>query len=215
MAHPRRRAMVERLREHLPDAAVAWDEIDLEWDTARRALLAYDPGSRYHLVIQDDAILASRFLEAVELITDQVTDQPVGLYVGRCRPRKRLVQKAVHHAIASGSPWIEAPGGPWWGVAIAVPTAIIPSLVAWCDHDLHRLYDVKVTRYFKAAGLFARYPIPSPVDHDPEVPSLIESQPGNRRAWAFLGDGDPSAIDWSRPPVRVDVAGRLHVPTPA
>lgn len=215
MAHPRRRAMVNRLVERLPDAAVVWDERGEEWDTGRRALLAYDPAARYHLVVQDDAILSARFLEAVALITDQVEDQPVGLYVGRCRPRRRLVQKAVHHAIASGSPWLEAPGGPWWGVAIAVPVAVIPSLVAFADLDGHRYYDVRVTRFFKRAGTWARYPIPSPVDHDPDVPSLIDSQPGNRRAWRFLGDADPAAIDWSRPPVRVDVAGRLHVPAPA
>lgn len=213
MAHPSRRAMADALAERL-DAPIVWDRRSNEWDTGRRALLEYDPTAEYHAVVQDDAIVPDRFREALDLVTDHAEGHPLGLYVGRVRPYARLVKLAVAAAERAGSPWLEA-GGPWWGVGVAFPVAVIPALVAWCDLSTHPYYDNRLRAFVKQSGLWCRYPIPSLVDHDPGLPSLVDYGGGNRCAHRYIGDADPASIDWTREPVRVNQRGRLVVPTTA
>lgn len=211
MAHPSRRDLAEPLARRL-DAPIVWDRNGVEWETGREALLAYESDADWHVVVQDDAIVPARFREALECVTAPLEpEQPLGLYVGRCRPRARMVTKAVRAAIDSSSPWIEA-GGPWWGVAVCLPTQSIPALVASADLYRSRFYDRRVGEFFRLAGRWCRYPIPSLVDHDPDLPSLVDSGGGNRRAHVYIGDRDPRSIDWSRAPVKIDLRGRILVP---
>ena len=62
---------------------MVWDEINSMWDTARRALLSFDPKATYHVIVDDDALPADGFLEAVERAT-KALPQPtlLGLFVG-------------------------------------------------------------------------------------------------------------------------------------
>lgn len=211
MAHPERRELAEALSSRL-DAPVEWDRGAGEWDTGRRALLAYERSADWHVVVQDDAIVPERFTEAVELVLSHAVELSVGLYVGRCRPAGRLVTKTVLKAHESGSTWLEMPG-PWWGVAVAFPTAWIPALVAWCDLSTHPFYDARLARWTKTNGMRCRYPIPSLADHDPDRPSLLDIGGGDRRAHDYIGERDPAAFDWSRAPVTVDLRGRILVPS--
>jgi hypothetical protein len=211
MAHPSRRALVARKRPLLPDAPIVWDEGEGEWATGRRALLSYDPRAEYHAVIQDDAILPARFMEALELVVSHAHGHPVGLYLGRCRPAGRLMVKVIRAAHEAGATWVEMAGGPWWGVGMALPTPTIPGMVAAADLFTHPLYDARIKVAYKRAGVWARYPVPSLLDHDPELPSLLDAQGGDRRAHDFIGSRDPRSFDWSGPVVRVDLRGRVSV----
>lgn len=212
MAHPSRGELVGHLMNALGlPARVIYDESNNEWDTGRRALLAYDPEAEWHTVIQDDAILADRFVEALELATAHADGHPLGLYLGRVRPMPRVYSKAVEVAERHGSPWIQH-YGPRWGVGICLPTRYIPALVASADLYRHPHYDARVSRFFKMSNVWARYTVPSLVDHDPTIPSLLDSKGGDRRAYRFLGAGDPSAIDWQAPPVVLDRRGYVTVP---
>jgi hypothetical protein len=215
MAHPARAPLVEPLLRKLGrEAALVWDEGRGEWDTGRRSLLAYDPAAEWHAVIQDDAILSDRFVEALELVTANAGEHPLGLYFGRVRPNPRVMSRAVDVAEHRGSPWIEWQG-PRWGVAICLPTRYIPALVASADLYRHPHYDARVSRFFKMANVTARYPVPSLVDHDPTIPSLLDSAGGDRRAYRFLGADDPNAIDWEADPVVIDRRGYISIPARA
>ena len=121
--------------------------------------------------------------------------------------------RAVEAAERAGTPWVEW-YGPRWGVAVCLPTHFIPALVAAADEYRHPHYDARLARFFKVANVWARYPVPSLVDHDPSVPSLIDSAGGDRRAYRFMLDDDPTAIDWRRDPVVVDRRGYLTLPAP-
>lgn len=210
MAHPSRRELAEPLAERL-EAPIVYDEKGVEWDTGRRALLAYDPAADWHAVIQDDAILATHFEPALWAACGAAGEHPLGLYLGRVRPQPRTYSRAVTMALEHGTPWVEAVG-PRWGVGIAIPTRFIPALVAQADLYSHPHYDARVTRFFKMANVYARYPIPSLVDHDPTRPSLLDSGGGERRAYSFLGARDPAELDWQADPVKVDARGRVVVP---
>jgi hypothetical protein len=164
MAHPSRGHLVGPLMDRLGVAArVIYDQGKGEWDTGRRALLAYDVEAEWHAVIQDDAILADRFVDALELVTAHAGEHPLGLYCGQVRPMPRVYSRAVAHAEKIGSPWLEH-YGPRWGVAICLPTRFIPALVASADLYRHPHYDARVTRFFRMANVWARYPLPS-LDH--------------------------------------------------
>jgi hypothetical protein len=206
MAHPARRPFVDELRDQLGDIPVIWDEKQDRWDTGRRALLAHlETGAKWGLTIQDDAIPCKHLLTACRKAARAAGERPVGLYVGKVRPHQHTVTPAVRRARREGTPWIEMEG-PWWGVAIIVPTVHIPELVRWGDRNRRVAnYDRRTAAWYAGQGIKCWYTVPSLVDHRSvdENPSLIPGRTGNRRAHYFVGDGDPRQIDWTIPPLRV------------
>lgn len=213
MAHPSRSKFITALERKLAGVEVVLDQRNDRWDTGRRSLLAYDPAATHHLVVQDDAILCRDFLAGAELVAAAAgTERPVGLYIGKVRPHATTVTPAVQHALTVGAPWLEMEG-PWWGVALIVPTQHIDELVAWGDQRPRiKNYDRRITAFYAAQGIDCWYTIPSLVDHRPvaENPSLIEGRTGNRQAHVFLGRRSPLKIDWSRPPVRLNAPARFR-----
>jgi len=219
MAHRRREHFVERLVAQMPGADVTWDEREDRWDTGRRAMLAYDPAAAWRLVVQDDALLCRDFLPGVEKALACVPpDNPVSFYAGRVRPAAAFVAEMCDAAVREGRSWF-AMKGPWWGVAIAIPTKHIPAMVEWCDQrsDIAN-YDRRISRYFESAGLDCWYSVPSLVDHriGSENPSLIphRSSSDNRVAYRFIGDASPLDVNWATEPVRAlppskPLSGRL------
>jgi hypothetical protein len=65
------------------------------------------------------------------------------------------------------------------------------------------------------ANVWTRYPLPSLVDHDPGIPSLLDSAGGDRRAYRFMADTDPAAYDWKADPVVIDRRGYVSIPARA
>lgn len=210
MGHRSRMPFIRGLQEKLPDAELVLDRHNDRWDTGRRSLLAFDPAARWHVIVQDDAILCRDFLAGCEKAAQAAGDRPVGLYTGRVRPHAHTVTPAVKRALKLKRPWLEMEG-PWWGVGIILPTACIPELVAWGDaHPRIANYDRRIAAYFAKLRIDCWYTVPSLVDHRPvaENPSLVEGRTGNRTAHAFIGDGSPLDIDWSLPPVRLNATFR-------
>lgn len=202
MAHPSRAAFVEELTPQLPGAEVVWDERNDRWDTGRRSLLAYDSRASHHVVVQDDAILCTDFLAGVEAAVAFSGENPVGLYTGRVRPHQATITPAVKGALAAGAPFLVAPG-PYWGVALAIPTAHIDELVAWGDENPQiKNYDRRIGAWYdRVKSLECWYTVPSLVDHRPvkENPSLVKGRIGNRRAHRFCR-GSALDVDWAAPP---------------
>lgn len=203
MGHPKRQRFIDELIEQLPERTeVVLDRCNDRWETGRRSLLAFDPAATHHLVIQDDAVLGRDCIEAAALAASAAGERPVALYTGKARPHQGIVAPAVKHALRVGSPWISM-GGPWWGVAIVLPTAHIPGVVEWGDkHPKIKNYDLRIARWYQGQGIDCWYTVPSLVDHREvaENPSLISGRTGNRQAHCFIGERSALEIDWSRPP---------------
>lgn len=200
MAHRRRETFIPPLLAALDrDANVAWDAGDNDrWSTGRRAMLAYGPGSDYHLVLQDDALVCRDLVAGVERALDHVpTGSPVSLYCGRVRPFREMISALVG-AAGPGTSWLSM-GQIHWGVGIVMPTAVIDDMVAWCDRQANiENYDLRISRWVETQGLTVYYPWPSLVDHR-DSPSLVPGRgSGGRRAHRFLG-ADVSALgcDWA------------------
>lgn len=179
------------------DPPVIWDRHGDRWDTGRRALLAYDPSCTHHLVVQDDAVVCRDLVAgAAEAITATPGDVPVGLYMGRTRPRRAMVDRAVREAERKQSPWAVM-HGPLWGVAVVIPTRHIPALVGWCDERTSPNYDSRMAEWFRNRFL-CWYTVPSLVDHHPDEPSLVPGRTAaNRFAHRFIGENASALdVDW-------------------
>lgn len=203
MAHPSRADAVERLlpRLSLDPALVAWDRKNDRWDTGRRAWEMHDPHAEFHLVVQDDALVAKDLLAGVAKATEFLPQDAIAsLYVGTRRPLAFKVEKAVQHARSLKPSWIVMPGLNW-GVAILVPTSQIEQMLVWCDKQDYPNYDRRIGRYFVDVKRWHTWCTwPSLVDHS-DGESLCGHGEG-RKAHHFVGE-DTSAlgVDFSRPPI--------------
>jgi len=204
MAHRARERHIPYLQAKMGGGIqVVWDEKNNRWDTGRRSMLAFEPDSTHHLVVQDDALLCDDLIPAMKVALRYVPDNPVALYAGAVRPRAVEVERRMQLARGSSVNWFQMEG-PWWGVAIAVPTKFIPEMVKYCD-GLTAIdnYDMRLSRYFGARRIKCFYTVPSLVNHriGREEPSLVPGR-GNmsgRVAKHFIGE-DVSAltVDWSK-----------------
>lgn len=179
MAHPKRKLEANKLYKELmqyqfSDVYIVWDRLNNEWDTGRRALEGGKVlGSDWHLVIQDDAILTPCFYEnLLGVIEAMPIKSIVSLYTGRVRPLPERVEKAV----------ARAPEGSFithymmmWGVAVLLQSKHIGDLLDFIDNPkfAQDKYDIKLGRFYLANALPIYYSMPSLVDHNDSIGSLI------------------------------------------
>lgn len=204
MAHPERARFIPDLLKQMPgETEVVWDRENDRWDTGRRALLSYDPDADWHLVVQDDAILCRDFMAGVVYALTPLQELtegiPVSFYTGKTRPYGEAIRRAVIEAQRMERNWL-ALRGPLWGVAVALPTPVIDEMVETCDEYEIPNYDMRMAEWFHDRGKPCFYSVPSLVDHrvGEANPSLVPDRGASpaRTAHMFLGDEDPTAIDW-------------------
>jgi hypothetical protein len=203
MAHPRREALVMKLALALGDGTrVVWDQRGDEWDTGRRAWGTYDHSADWHMVAQDDAVacedLPAGLAKALEHVPAEAV---VSLYTGTVRPERRRVADAAARAETANAAWIVMPDVKW-GVALAVPAAVIPDMLAHGDRRKSSVYDWNLRSYFHdVLGWPVWCTWPSLVDHRHDEPGIVRHQippSGPRVAHRFLGrHASALDVDWS------------------
>jgi hypothetical protein len=207
MAHPDRAAQVDELRARLGTAVpVAWDfegvpgrDPERVWRTARRGWELHNPRADWHLLLQDDAIVAPDLLPALEVGLKHVPERAVvSLYIGTGRPLAPLWERLGGRADLEGAAWIVG-ARLMWGVAIVVPTRMIGDLLDYGDKQRGIPDDMRAGRWARQRRYEAWFPWPSLVDH-PDGQSLVGHGSG-RKALKYIGD---SALTWdpSGPVVR-------------
>jgi len=207
MAHPKRSRYVPDLERQLPGATVVWDKINNRWDTGRRSMAAYDPEADWHLVVQDDAILCDDFLAGAQAALGHAPEVPVSFYTGKTRPYAVEVLRAVQQVQRQRASWL-AMRGPLWGVAVAMPVALIPGMLDACEDLDVPNYDMRMSEHFDRIGLECWYTIPSLADHrtGPDNPSLVQDRGSSpkRSAHFYIGNANRSAldVDWDTEPLR-------------
>jgi hypothetical protein len=198
MAHPKRWAFVEELKEKLHDPYVVWDDGSNDrWSTGRRAMLSYNEEATHQLVIQDDALVCSDLVAGLERALEHVPEgSPVCLYVGRVRPSYERMKVAAKECARVKASWLVMDGINW-GVGVCVPTSCIEEMVQESDKVQVSNYDSRMSGYFTRRNIPVYYTWPSLVDHR-DSPSLVEGRGGKRHAFWFVGE-DQSAlsVDWS------------------
>ncbi len=175
MAHPKRQDRARELHIELmqypfADTSITFDEVNEEWHTGKRALLAGVGKGDFHVVIQDDAILTPDFYENIENAIKALDIKTIfSLYTGTSRPLGRRVKAAVD----------KSPDGSWlrhhqlfWGVGIVIPTDHILPMLEFVE-DIQLQYDNKIGEFYCQNGLPVYYCIPSLVDHDDAAGSLL------------------------------------------
>ena len=201
MAHPKRAGMVDELVGWLDrPAEVVWDRINDRHDTGARAMEAFDPAATHHLVVQDDVVPCRDLIAGAERALEHVPDgAPASLYVGKVRPFRPEVERAVKRAKGSAS-WIVM-RGIYWGPAIIVPTGIIPEMVGWFRSpkgEQVQNYDRRISSWFARHGgnPGCWYSWPSLVDHRGHE-SLVRDSDVRRNCHLFAGEGVSAlGIDW-------------------
>lgn len=181
MAHPRRKALAEALALELKkysfmNVSVSYDSSDAsthqdEWNNGKRAMLAGADRGDWHCVIQDDAILSPNFYEnLVGAIENVPTKSLISLYTGKPRPLGKRVQTAVNKV--NDETWLSY----WllmWGVGLLIPSSHIEHMVEFVD-DRTEPYDTRIGIFYQRNRLPVYYTMPSLVDHNDHLGSLLE-----------------------------------------
>jgi len=179
---PTREHLVKKIQNILGDIPVSYDTGKGIWDNRVKSMLMFDPNCEFHCVLQDDAIPCEDFYNEVDKI---VTEQKAySLYFGNRKNMQDIGLKAIENGGVEMD-WLS------WGVAIVLPTKIIPSLIKYWEgkRSLLKNDDTRIARYLKEIGMNVYYPIPSLVEHNHLEKSIIDptGEHKNRKAFKFKG----------------------------
>jgi len=199
MAHPKRKKQAEALEREIrqyPFAApqIIYDEINEEWHTGKRALRYGVGKGDWHVVIQDDAILTPDFYQNVQGAINAVPDKTIfSLYTGTSRPLGKRVAAAV--AKANDGSWLQS-HQLFWGVGIVIPESQIEPVLEFVE-NIQLQYDNKIGEFYCQNAIPVYYCMPSLVDHDDDLGSLLGhgvSNPEPRRAHRLA----VGRVNWTR-----------------
>ncbi len=206
MAHPDRSLQVARLRESLQHPSrVAFDmdgqpsrDPERIWSTARRAWEMHDTDADWHVLLQDDAVVAANLMEELPHALAHVPrDAVVSLYLGTGRPLAGAWGQVVKEAREVNASWITAPR-PMWGVGLVMPTHLIAGMVRYCNTQRGIPDDMRLGRWVQRSKLETWYTWPCLVDH-PDGASLVGHGAG-RTAHCFRSDA--RGCVWDGPVVK-------------
>lgn len=161
MAHPKRKAWAEELSKKLFNSEIVYDEKNNVWDTCRRSWLAIDKRADYGIVIQDDAILCSEFIDKLAYnLFELDKDYVVSLYSGKQAAVhiKKALENNKDHFI---NEFI------FNEIALAMKTEFIHEMISFCDNTETKT-DHEISNWAKKKGLKIYNTIPSLVDHRDE-----------------------------------------------
>lgn len=210
-AHPDRADLVAGIRHRLtpPGVAglmheipVAWDKegppngnADRGWRTARAAWMLHDPDADWHLVLQDDAVPCIDLEESLERALEHVpADAVVSAYLGRGGGNGYRWGSIVADAERLGASWVRS-SKLSWGVAIILPTKLIPDMIEHCDRRHGVTDDMRIAGWAEKRHAEVWYPFPSLVDHRAGQ-SLTKHRAPNRVAWRHH-QGSALELNWS------------------
>ena len=176
MAVPERKAWAEELSLKL-DAPISWDVDRVIWNTCKGAWKLHNPEAKYHLVVQDDAIVcddfrneAERFILETEKREGADITHAFYFYYGNHNGFKTL--KEEQDAIQNG--YLLKTHG-MNGVAICMPTSLVAGLIQFGDSYGPWQDDEKISQFLKLTNAKVWVPFPTLVDHrrKAENPSII------------------------------------------
>ncbi len=180
MAHPDRDEQANelvKLLKTMPFFSVwlSFDMNDNEWMNGRRCVqwgATTEGQTDWHVVIQDDAIISVNFFDNLVRALESVPRKSlVSLYTGTVRPEQERVVQSLYLAGRENASWLSS-NSLYWGVAVAIPTDDIESLLEKVEGSILP-YDRRLGSYFASKYRCVYYTVPSLVDHDHTLPSIV------------------------------------------
>ena len=184
MAHESRINRIDYLLETLGDVPVFMDYGKIgepgnlgPWGNAKRAWAAFDPKADFHMVVQDDVVFGKQFVQRLRgLLEKHGKEYAYCLFAnGNGRKKddefltalKRPQGVIMHKELYSG-------------LTVLLPTGIIKKMIPFADkaeYDRGRGTwlddDARISEYLKHIEMKVIYPIPSLVNHNKKLNSLI------------------------------------------
>ncbi len=207
MAHPLRTQQMHALLGNLP-LLTTWAHLaDIDtpgdvWGTARRAwgqTGEADMRRDWHVVLQDDAILADDFVEAARAaLSARGSEDCVVSFFSFADSTKKT----------SGR-WLELTGNTLYAVALAMPVRLVRPMLDWThEHEARgertlgwgaspktRHDDKRILDWAKAHKYSCYVTVPNIVDHDPG-PSIANPKSRPRVSANFMRVG-AARLDWT------------------
>lgn len=179
MAHPRRAEFFDYLKSKLGDVPFAIDDGCGLIKNCRNAWALYDLTADYHCVIQDDAIICENFYNRAIEVLEKAEGLPVSfIHISPISYQKFKADRekfgAIKHLGLGG------------GVALCLPTKLIPEMLAHYDADNVTMDDHRIGRFTISKNLMWYFPIPSLVDHRTGNASICNPKPSANRANEYI-----------------------------
>lgn len=210
-AHPSRTEMAVSLADDI-GASITWDPdpdgFPSAWRTYRHALESRPTGITNLGIIQDDATPCRGFTKAVSRAVRARPDRLIALFVsGQARDHAAELWAAGKR----GDDWALLRSDRWFpAVATVWPVTLIEPFLAFVDEQnwpvQFRADDEIIGRFLRHARIDALATVPSLVQHDDMVPSLLGKRarygddPGRMVSCGVPDDCDPALIDWKQGP---------------
>lgn len=157
------------------------------WWNAKRCWMDHMkyPNGTHHIVMQDDALPCFGFEKVAERACRAWPNDPISFF---CRlPDHRKLRKGDALSVV----------GFCWGVALCLPTGLIPEFLNWNDRikDTFQKDDTRLSMWIADTGRRLVCPYPSIVDHNPICDSTITGRRNGHNPGSVLRGCD--SIDWS------------------
>lgn len=211
---PSRRELRERVLANIPPAVVIEDDGPAPpspWRGYRLCLQAVPAAATHAVILQDDTIVCRNFPLAVERIIEARPDDVICLFVSGYRTKTlRQYMQSVRSRLRYSQIWFQdfLPV-----VAVLWPKPKLDEFLAWEDGrkivglaQPYRSDDAVVGAWMKFTHQRILATVPSLVEHPDDTLSVkwnaeskVPSGTGNkrRRAFFYIEDGDPLALDWT------------------
>lgn len=186
ITHPSRRESADRLQKALM-AGLCIDQSGIGCDENHMRIwrhYAETLRSGWLLVVEDDALPGEDFVQRLSEVIERWPDHLISLYLGKVYPPQYQlkVQNMLFRARQKGSDHI-ALSALLHGVGYVLPVERIPAMLPLLENSF-RPIDERIGKAWRdTAGTKVIYPIPSLVDHDETLPSLVHERRPGRKAW--------------------------------
>lgn len=210
--HPSRAALLPRLLPRLTGATLRVIEdpraslpFRSAWHAYEACLRSRQEDETHLLVIQDDAWPCDGFVPA---LLAAIAAQPDRIIVTCVCGNAGRNCRRIFQAAEAGLPFAELDANEWCPtVATCYPAPVLSRLHRWIDErtwpEWQMADDAPIGEFVNETGVGALMTVPSLVEHPDDVLSLVA--PGtagygdaSRTACCYIGDCDPSEIDWLR-----------------
>lgn len=155
------------------------------WNAKRAWESGLDDNDASHvLVLHDDAVLCSSFVENLEAVLRVHPDKILSLFTTEEPPE--------------GAPMFITFNTKCWGAGVVMPVELVEDFLQWSQDEVKKSWkadDTRIALFAACRGLRVYCPSPSLVQHNPDVRSSVQDRE-NSDMQAPLFVGGVGVLDW-------------------
>lgn len=204
MAYKTRRHRIPYIRKILGNCVVSLDQGQLGLlQNSYKCWGMYESKAQYHMVINDDAVICKQFYKRLSNLLckfdKEYPNRVFCLYFSLKNESKEVFVNFNQKAINSLDEGVFLDKYLRFGIALVVPTELIPKMIAHAKKlDLGNHDDSRYSHFFAKNNILVAYPIPSLVDQDPSLDSTHSGRSNKNANATWFADGENKFIRKSR-----------------